>query len=278
MIVQLVLSVIVVLGVDFLCAYCSGAVAIELINGFELPCILAILALLLLLAGHGRSFGAVFFGGAQLKAKPLSQLRRTEQALDFALAAALGVCLFFTTVAAVYFYLNIDYRQSLGPNLGTVMLSLYYLLLIATVLLCLKGCLRRTIVSIMAESPAPKTERHLSAREIIRATVKTLVALAAIAAIASLVIAENTVSMQDIASLSRQYAFDGLSLAFILLHGGLLLGVSGSVDQIRQRRVHRGAAQRHRKEPGRKRILHALRNGLLFRAAMHAHRLCRNPL
>ena len=62
MIIQFLLSFVVVTAVDVFCILLSGGTIQGLVNGFELPGIIIILALVLFLSGYGKSFCIIFPG------------------------------------------------------------------------------------------------------------------------------------------------------------------------------------------------------------------------
>ena len=105
MILSLILSVIFAFGLDCACMILSGGTIGGLINGYELPGIIVILAGLIFLAGSGKDFCRIFAKPSKLQTLELTQLRRTEKSLDFANKAVFYICLFFILIGGIFFYL-----------------------------------------------------------------------------------------------------------------------------------------------------------------------------
>ena len=151
MILTLILSVILAFGLDWLCMILSGGTIRGLINGYELPGIIVILAGLIFLSGCGKDFCRIFRGSSSLQKLDLAELRKTEKSLDFANKIIFYICLFFILIGGIFFYLNIDFRTSLGPNLATILASLLYMTFLISIFITLKAKLRSKIINIMAE-------------------------------------------------------------------------------------------------------------------------------
>ena len=60
MIIQFLLSFLVITGFNVICMLLSGGPSWGLVNGFELPGIIIILALVLFLSGYGKAFCIIF--------------------------------------------------------------------------------------------------------------------------------------------------------------------------------------------------------------------------
>ena len=229
MIIQFLLSVLAVLGVDALGAWTSGVGFLNLFDAVQIPCIVLILAAMIFLSGYGKDFCVIFFLPSKTKDLPLSKLRRAEKGMDFAIRTLFCVCTFFMLVGIIFFYLNIDYRQSLGPNLAVALLSVYYLCFFILILLPVKAELRRRIVSAMTEEPLVQKKRKASVKECLAVIFKLILAVAVIAVAAYAVIAGSTVNMQEVFRFSLIYMLDAPSFLMILVPGLLFLCISGNV-------------------------------------------------
>ena len=197
MIIQFLLSFLVITVVDVLCMILSGGSVWGLINGFELPGIIIILALVLFLSGYGKAFCVIFCSREKLKKLSLEELRRSEKSLDFAIRALLYICLFFMLVAASMFYINFDYRTTVGPNLATIIGSMHYMLYLDTIFITIKGSLKKQIISFMAEEGEVIPNEKTPAKKVVLSILKTLCVLVVIIAVAWGVVYCHTGNMQD---------------------------------------------------------------------------------
>ena len=197
MIIQFLLSFLVITVVDVLCMILSGGTINGLVNGFELPGIIIILALVLFLSGYGKAFCVIFCSRAKLKKLSLEELRRSEKSLDFAIRALLYICLFFMLVAASMFYINFDYRTTVEPNLATIIGSVHYMLYLDTIFITIKGSLKKQIISFMAEEGEVVPNEKNPAKKVVLSIFKTLCVLVVIIAVAWGVVYCHTGNMQD---------------------------------------------------------------------------------
>ena len=197
MIIQFLLSFLVITVVDVLCMILSGGSVWGLINGFELPGIIIILALVLFLSGYGKAFCVIFCSREKLKKLSLEELRRSEKSLDFAIRALLYICLFFMLVAASMFYINFDYRTTVGPNLATIIGSVHYMLYLDTIFITIKGSLKKQIISFMAEEDEVVPNEKTPAKKVVLSILKTLCVLVVIIAVAWGVVYCHTGNMQE---------------------------------------------------------------------------------
>ena len=197
MIIQFLLSFLVITVVDVLCMILSGGTINGLVNGFELPGIIIILALVLFLSGYGKAFCVIFCSRAKLKKLSLEELRRSEKSLDFAIRALLYICLFFMLVAASMFYINFDYRTTVEPNLATIIGSVHYMLYLDTIFITIKGSLKKQIISFMAEEGEVVPNEKTPAKKVVLSILKTLCVLVVIIAVAWGVVYCHTGNMQE---------------------------------------------------------------------------------
>ena len=197
MIIQFLLSFLVITVVNVLCMSLSGGSVWGLINGFELPGIIIILVLVLFLSGYGKAFCVIFCSREKLKKLSLEELRRSEKSLDFAIRALLYICLFFMLVAASMFYINFDYRTTVGPNLATIIGSMHYMLYLDTIFITIKGSLKKQIISFMAEEGEVIPNEKTPAKKVVLSILKTLCVLVVIIAVAWGVVYCHTGNMQE---------------------------------------------------------------------------------
>ena len=230
MILTLILSVILVFGLDWACMMLSGGTIHGLINGYELPGILVILAGLIFLSGNGKGFCRIFTGAPKLKTLELSQLRRTEKSLDFAGKVVFYICLFFILIGGIFFYLNIDFRTSLGPNLATILASLLYMTFLVSIFITLKAKLRSKIINIMAEE-APRTNDNKLAHQpkaLIRTILQIVIALIVIIAMTIAVLIFHVSNEQETVTISPLLFLDLPSFLYLFLVTFILLALSSN--------------------------------------------------
>ncbi len=228
MIIQFLLSFVVVTAVDIFCIRLSGGTIQGLVNGFELPGIIIILALVLFLSGYGKSFCIIFSSRSKLKKLSLEELRRSEKSLDFAIRTLLYICLFFMLVAASMFYINFDYRMALGPNLATVIGSVYYMLFLDTILVTLKGRLKKQIISFMAEEGEVVQTQKTPGKKIVQSVVKTVCVLVLIIAVAWGILFYHVTNLQEYWKPSLLSFVDLPSALYLILGGVPLMLVSAN--------------------------------------------------
>ena len=228
MIIQFLLSFVVVTVVDIFCLLLRGGTIQGLVNGFEFPGIIIILALVLFLSGYGKSFCIIVSSRSKLKKLSLEELRRSEKSLDFAIRALLYICLFFMLVAASMFYINFDYRMALGPNLATVIGSVYYMLFLDIILITLKGSLKKQIISFMAEDGEVVQSQKTPGKKIVQSVVKTVCVLVLIIAIAWGILFYHVKNLQDYWKPSLLSFVDLPSALYLILGGVPLMLVSSN--------------------------------------------------
>ncbi len=229
MILSLILSVIFAFGLDCACMILSGGTIGGLVNGYELPGIIVILAGLIFLAGSGKDFCRIFAKPSKLQTLELPQLRRTEKSLDFANKAVFYICLFFILIGGIFFYLNIDYRTSLGPNLATILGSLLYLTFLISIFTALKAKLRTKIISVMEEAPVDETNKTIRpAKAIFKTVIQIVIALVVIIAMTIAVTIFHISNQQQDVPIRLLIFIDLPSFLYIFLVTFILLAISGN--------------------------------------------------
>ncbi len=234
MIITFFLSLIVTLAVDVFCMYLSGGTYEGFINGFEFPGIILILAGLLFLSGYGKDFCRIFSSPSKTKKllaseNALKKLRATESSLDLASKSVFYICLFFTLIAGIYYYINFDYLTALGSNLATVLLSLFYMCFFFTIFTTLKAKLRNQIINYMAEKePSSQTEKP-ARKAIVAGIIKVVVVVILIVAMTWGITFYHTMNLQESIKVSPIMFVDLPSILYLLLHCFLLTLVSGNL-------------------------------------------------
>ena len=230
MILSLILSVIFAFGLDCACMILSGGTIGGLVNGYELPGIIVILAGLIFLSGSGKDFCRIFAKPSKLQTLELNQLRRTEKSLDFANKAVFYICLFFILIGGIFFYLNIDYRTSLGPNLATILGSLLYLTFLISIFTALKAKLRTKIISVMEEAPVYETNKTTRpVKALVKTIIQIIIALAVIIAMTIAVILFHISNQQQDVTIRLLIFIDLPSFLYIFLVTFILLAISGNL-------------------------------------------------
>ena len=231
MIFTLILSVILAFGLDWACMILSGGTISGLINGYELPGIIVILAGLIFLSGCGKDFCRIFRGSSSLQKLDLAELRKTEKSLDFANKIVFYICLFFILIGGIFFYLNIDFRTSLGPNLATILGSLLYMSFLISIFITLKAKLRTKIIYVMAEEvPEAGTNKTTRlAKAIIKTIIQIVIALAVIIAMTIAVLIFHVSNEQEAVTINPLMFIDLPSFLYIFLVAFILLALSGNL-------------------------------------------------
>lgn len=229
MILSFILSVIFAFGLDCACMILSGGTIGGLVNGYELPGIIVILAGLIFLSGSGKDFCRIFAKPSKLQTLELTQLRKTEKSLDFANKAVFYICLFFILIGGIFFYLNIDYRTSLGPNLATILGSLLYLTFLISIFTALKAKLRTKIISVMEEAPVDETNKTTRpVKALVKTIIQIIIALAVIIAMTIAVILFHISNQQQDVQIRLLMFIDLPSFLYIFLVTFILLAISGN--------------------------------------------------
>lgn len=212
-----------------MCSFTSGGFVWSLIEPALLPGVILILCMMIFLSGYGKSFLLIFLPSRRIKNAELSELKKTEQALGFAFKSLSIICCFFMLVSSIYFYLNLEERQTLGPNLATLICSIYYLAFFGMIFITLKSKLRREIINYMNEDSEEETKSiSLTKKEICLRIIKILFSVALIIGLYILIISISTANLTDVEPLSFIYMRDIPGLVYILIPTFLLLKISGN--------------------------------------------------
>lgn len=228
MIIEFLLSLLIVCVTSVSCIITSGGLFWELIEPALFIGIPAILTVMIFISGNGRAFLKVFAGAKKIKSAGLKELKQTESAVSFAFKTLIYICLFFMLISTMYFYLNLDETQTLGFNLATVIISIYYMCFFGMILITIRGKLKTNIINFMAEEESVPTAKKLNGRAILFRCIKIVICLAAIIGIYLLIIYSNTVNHSGSEPLSFYNMRDIPGLVYIFIPTLLLITVSGN--------------------------------------------------
>ena len=228
MIIEFILSLLLLSCTSIICSYTSGGFIIQLIEPVLLPGLLLILALMIFLSGYAKAFVRIFLPAKKIKNLELSELKKTETSITFAFNTLIFISCFFTLISGIYFYLNFDDIQTLGPNLATVICSVFYLSFFGMILITLKGKIKRNIISFMAEETEVENTTSLTKKQAALRLVKILITLALIVSLYLLIIFASTVNNSEREPLSFYYLRDLPGIIYIFLPTFLLLAISGN--------------------------------------------------
>ena len=229
MIIEFILSLLLLCCTSTICSYTSGGLIRQLVEPILLSGILLIFALMIFLSGYAKAFVRIFLPADKIKNTELSELKKTESSLGFAFKTLALVSCFFTLISGIYFYLNFDDRQTLGPNLATLICSIYYLSFFGLILFTLKGKIKRNIINFMAEeTEVENTATALTKKQIAFRIAKILISVTMIISLYLLVIYFSTANNSKQEPLSFYYLRDIPGIIYILIPTFLLLAISGN--------------------------------------------------
>ncbi len=228
MIIELFLSLMVLCFTATICSLFSGGFVWEFIEPVLLPGVVAILALMIVISGYGKSFLKIFSSSKKIKETDLSGLKKTETALSYVFKCLGLICFFFMIIAGIYFYLNFFDTQTLGPNLATIFCSLYYFAFFGMIFLTLKGKLRIQIINFMSDEVGTETIIPISKNQKILSVIKCIISIALIIGLYYLIVCTSTANNKDINPLSFDYLIDLPGLMYIFIPPFLLLAISGN--------------------------------------------------
>ncbi|MBQ0166303.1 MAG: hypothetical protein KBT02_04240 [Treponema sp.] len=106
-------------------------------------------------SGYGKPFFRIFSSKKKFQSLNLQELRKTDQALEFA-----GKILFYTAVLIPFlvliytlrnFYKDAGTYRHLGPNMAVLLLSILYMALIEMILCTLKAKTHKAVIMYMAD-------------------------------------------------------------------------------------------------------------------------------
>lgn len=229
MIIEFLLSFLVLCITASVCSLTSGGLIWELVDYALLPGIVLILAMMIFLSGYGKTFVRVFQTAKKFNNTSLAELKKTEASLDYAFKALVFICVFLMLISGIYFYLNFDKTNTLGINLATILLSLFYLSFFGMLFMILKGKLRRLIINYMAEETTLENDKPASSKKkLVLSILKILVSLAFIIGLYCLIIYFSTANSSNEEPLSFYYLRDLPGIIYIFVPTFLMLLVSGN--------------------------------------------------
>ena len=229
MIIEFLLSFLVLCITASVCSLTSGGLIWELVDYALLPGIVLILAMMIFLSGYGKTFVRVFQTAKKFNNTSLAEFKKTEASLDYAFKALVFICVFLMLISGIYFYLNFDKTNTLGINLATILLSLFYLSFFGILFMILKGKLRRLIINYMAEETTLENDKPASSKKkLVLSILKILVSLAFIIGLYCLIIYFSTANSSNEEPLSFYYLRDLPGIIYIFVPTFLILLVSGN--------------------------------------------------
>ena len=229
MIIEFLLSFLLLCITASVCSLTSGGLIWELVDYALLPGILLILVMMIVLSGYGKSFVTIFQSAKKIKSTSLAELKKTEASLDYAFKALGFICIFLMLISGIYFYLNFDKTNTLGINLSTILLSLFYLSFFGMLFMTLKGKLRSLIINYMAEENTIENDKPASStKKLVLSIIKIFVSLAFIIGLYFLIIYFSTTNLSNEEPLSFYYLRDLPGIIYIFIPTFLLLLASGN--------------------------------------------------
>ena len=155
MILQLLFSFLVILlNAIFCCTVSGGGFGTILIQKVLILGFLCIIILYSICSGNGKSLVNI------LSAKDFSfqELKSTEIAIDFLCKSILYIGISFLIFSCSYFFINIENKETVGKNLSTIILSLFYTIIIELILITLKSKIKKDQILFMAEEIETKNQ------------------------------------------------------------------------------------------------------------------------
>lgn len=192
MIGEFLLSCILVAVNAYFCSIVNGGLGAELVQWIEMMGYIGILALFILLSGHEKSFCNIFALPKKKKVATLQEFKKNDIAISYAMKATFFIGLFFLLVGTSYFYINFWNTQTLGSNLGTVIISLIYLLFIEQVLIVLKSKNKTQMIKLMGGNDVCKVNKKKDIKSICISISKAIFSIVLIVIITYIVIKNET--------------------------------------------------------------------------------------
>lgn len=155
MILQLLFSFLVILlNAIFCCTVSGGGFGTILIQRVLILGFLCIIILYSICSSNGKSLVNI------LSAKDFSfqELKSTEIAIDFLCKSILYIGISFLIFSCSYFFINIENKETIGKNLSTIILSLFYTIIIELILITLKSKIKKDQILFMAEEIETKNQ------------------------------------------------------------------------------------------------------------------------
>lgn len=228
MIFDFLLSLILITANSYFCSIVSGSWGGEIVQWVEIGGFIIILALFIFISGYGKSFCRIFASPKKQKNASLQELKKTDEAISYAIKAVGYIGLFFLLTATSYFYINFWNTQTLGFNLATIILSLFYMLFINTVLFTLRSKNKKQMIMLMTEPEAENKSIKPGNKHIWISVMKTILAITLILVIGFFVIKSETRNETDFNFDSFEAWIDIPSFVELFIISFALLAVSGN--------------------------------------------------
>ena len=144
MILQLLFSFLVILlNAIFCCTVSGGGFGTILIQKVLILGFLCIIILYSICSSNGKSLVNILSAKKKYKNFSFQELKSTEIAIDFSCS---------------YFFINIENKETIGKNLSTIILSLFYTIIIELILITLKSKIKKEQILFMAEEIETKNQ------------------------------------------------------------------------------------------------------------------------
>lgn len=152
MILQLLFSFLVILlNAIFCCTVSGGGFGTILIQNVLILGFLCIIILYSICSGNGKSLVNILSAKKKYKSFSFQELKSTEIAIDFLCKSILYIGISFLIFSCSYFFINIENKETLEKNLSTIILSLFYTIVIELILVTLKSKIKKDQILFMSE-------------------------------------------------------------------------------------------------------------------------------
>ena len=159
MILQLLFSFLVILlNAIFCCTVSGGGFGTILIQKVLILGFLCIIILYSICSSNGKSLVNILSAKKKYKSFSFQELKSTEIAIDFLCKSILYIGISFLIFSCSYFFINIENKETVGKNLSTIILSLFYTLFIELILITLKSKIKKDQILFMAEEIETKNQ------------------------------------------------------------------------------------------------------------------------
>mgnify|MGYP003290196182 FL=1 len=159
MILQLLFSFLVILlNAIFCCTVSGGGFGTILIQKVLILGFLCIIILYSICSSNGKSLVNILSSKKKYKSFSFQELKSTESSIDFLCKSILYIGISFLIFSCSYFFINIENKETIGKNLSTIILSLFYTIIIELILITLKSKIKKDQILFMAEEIETKNQ------------------------------------------------------------------------------------------------------------------------
>lgn len=185
------------------------------------------------ISGNIKSFFWVFSGKKKYEALSLGELKKVHSSVSLFLKYFFYFSIFFLMLGFIFLYFNIDEITTLGPNIGTMILSFLYFFLASATLLPVQAKIKKRMIDFMKEDDDAAAENDKKSFSI-AALIKTVIYVLIITGGILLLAYANTSCMRK-NMLNQQFYtglfgfFDIISFAFLLC-SVFYIAISGTLQ------------------------------------------------